>query len=243
MLNKLIPEVGFGWAVRIIGFLCLVTLLIPNLCMKVRVLPAQKRPLVDWSAFRDVPFVLLTIGTFIGFLGLYSLFYYVQIYAITRKLLTEDVAFYLLSILNAGSAFGRLFPNIAAMRVGPLNIMVPAVILSGVLIFCLIPVKSGAALIAIVALFGFFSGCFVSLPPTIVVHMTKNRGLIGTRLGMTFSFVGIGMLIGAPIDGAILESAGYTSMWVFGGVMTVAGGLVLAASRVAFKGWKLNIKV
>jgi predicted MFS family arabinose efflux permease len=242
MLNKLIPQVGFPWAVRIIGFLCIGTLAIPLLAMKVRVLPSEKRPLVDWTALRQPEYVLFVLGTLVGFLGLYSLFYYVQSYAISKHLMNQDLAFYLLSMLNAASAFGRLLPNILADKVGALNCLFPAALLSGIMILLLIPANSTAAVIVIVMLFGFFSGTFVSLPPTIVVHMTKNRGLIGTRLGMCFAVVSFGMLCGPPIDGAILGGSGFTSMWIFGGIVTIAGAGLLLASRVVFKGWKLNIK-
>ena len=236
------PQVGFGWAVRIIGFTALATLLVPNFCMKVRVLPAQKRPLVDWTAFREAKFVLFVLGGLIGFMGLYTLFFYVQFYALQKHITTESLAFYLLSILNSASVFGRLLPNIVADKAGPLNIIIPCATISGILIYCLIPTSSVGAIVVITALFGFFSGSFVSLPPTIVVHMTANRGLIGTRMGMTFAMVGVGVLIGTPIAGAILDASSFTDVWIFGWTGTVVGAALMAASRVAFKGWKLNIK-
>lgn len=72
VLHRLIPMVGFGWAVRTIGFIVMATLLVPNFCMKVRVLPAEKRPLVDWTAFHSWEFMLFCFGGFIGFMGLYT---------------------------------------------------------------------------------------------------------------------------------------------------------------------------
>jgi predicted MFS family arabinose efflux permease len=210
--------------------------------MKVRVLPDQKRPLVDWSAFKQVEFVVFNLGMLIGFLGLYSLFFFVQSYAISKNIMDRDLAFYLLSMLNATSALGRTLPSILADIIGPLNCLIPAAAISGVLIICLIAVSSSAALIALVLLFGFFSGTFVSLPPTVVLYMTKNRGLLGTRLGMCFATVGVGMLIGPPIEGAVLDASGFTAVWIFGGVVTLAGVALLTASRLAFKGLTLRAK-
>jgi predicted MFS family arabinose efflux permease len=169
-------------------------------------------------------------------------FFYVQLYAISKQITTEALGFYLLSIINSASVFGRIMPNFLADRSGPLNIIIPCALLSGVLILCLIAVKNVAGIIVICVLFGFFSGTFVSLPPTIIVHMSPNRGLIGTRMGMCFAFVSIGVLIGTPIAGAILDTAGFTSVWIFGGVLTLIGGSVMFASRIAFKGWDLMIK-
>jgi len=242
VLHRLLPQLGFGWTVRIIGFITLVTLLIPNLCMKIRVLPAAKRPLVDWTAFRCPEFMLFVIGGFVGFMGLYTVFFYVQFYAITKHITNENLAFYLLSILNSSSVFGRILPNFVADKAGPLNIILPCALISGILILCLIPVNSVTGIIIICVFYGFFSGTFVSLPPTIIVHMSPNRGLIGTRMGMCFAMVAIGVLIGTPIAGAILSAANFTSVWIFGGVLTIAGAMIMGASRVVFKGWALMVK-
>ena len=54
---------------------------------------------------------------------------------------------------------------------------------------------------------------------------------------MCFSMVAVGILVGTPIAGDILSSSGWTSVWVFGGVFTIAGALFMTAGRVAFKGW------
>lgn len=37
----------------------------------------------------------------------------------------------------------------------------------------------------------------MSLPPTIFVHLTKNRAVTGTRMGMGFAIVSIGLLVGS----------------------------------------------
>lgn len=210
--------------------------------MKIRVLPDKKRALIDWSSFRQIEYDLFNLGMMIGFLGLYSLFFFVQSYAITKGIMDRDLAFYLLSMLNATSALGRTLPSLVADIIGPLNTLIPAATISGILIICLIPVNSSGALIGIVLLFGFFSGTFVSLPPTVIVYMTKNRGLLGTRLGMCFAIVGVGMLIGPPIQGAIIKASGFTAVWIFGGVVTLGGVGLLVLSRLTFKGWTLRAK-
>lgn len=56
-------QVGFGWSVRILGFMTLVTLLIPIFLMKMRIKPAKVRSVIDWSAFTDAPFVSSRCGT------------------------------------------------------------------------------------------------------------------------------------------------------------------------------------
>jgi predicted MFS family arabinose efflux permease len=210
--------------------------------MKPRVLPASKRPLIDWTAFKSAPFMVFTVGCFIGFMGLFMFFFYIQLYAITKQITDDNLAFYLLSILNAASVFGRIVPNFIADKVGPLNIIVPCALMSGILILVLIPTHNLGGIVVVTLLYGFFSGTFVSLPPTIIVHMSPNRGLIGTRLGMSFSVVAVGALIGNPIAGAILDAKGFTSVWIFGGCLVLAGSFLMAVSRVLFKGWSPLIK-
>lgn len=240
---RLQPTLGFGWATRVIGFIALFGLIISNSVFKVRVLPAARRKFLDLSAFKELPYVLFVFGSFLGFMGLYVLFFYVQSYAIQTGIMNPDLAFYLLAILNSGSVFGRIIPNYIADRTGPLNMIIPCAFLTGILSLCLIGTHNTAGLIVICALYGFFSGTFVSLPPTIFVHLTKNRALIGTRMGMGFSIVSVGLLIGTPISGAILNATGFPQTWIFGGVMTLSGACVIAASRVAQGGWKIMKKV
>ncbi|KAF2097887.1 MFS general substrate transporter [Rhizodiscina lignyota] len=233
MLHKLIPQVGFGWAVRIIGFTVLATLMVPNTVMKMRARPASKRKAVDWTAFRDLPFMLFTLSSFVGFMGLYMPFFYIESFAISRGITDANLGFYLLSIINSASTFGRVLPNFVADRIGPFNVFIPATLLSGIITLCTIPVNSLGGIVCICVFYGFCSGAFVSVPPTIMVHLTDNRGMIGTRMGMSFGFTSIGMLIGAPVGGAILDSGGYTAVWIWGGVLICSGGMLTTLARIA----------
>ena len=243
VFHKLQSQIGFGWTTRVIGFIILATLFVPNTVMKVRVLPAQRRALLDLPAFKEISYTLFVAGAFIGFMGLYMPFFYIQLYAIQGGITDTNLAFYLVAILNSASVFGRIVPNFVADKVGPFNVIVPCAIISGILCFCLIPISSVAALIVFCLLFGFFSGSFVSLPPTIIVVLSlHNRGKIGTRLGMCFAVVSVGMLIGAPIGGVILDAHGFTSVWVFGGVLMTTGGIIMGLSRGFKVGWSLAMK-
>ena len=152
-----------------------------------RTIPDSRRKFLDLPAFKEPPYALFVLGNFLGFMGLYVVFFYVQTYAIQENITNENMAFYLLSVLNAGSVFGRIIPNFIADRTGPLNMIIPCALMSGVLALCLIAAHSIAPVIVICALYGFFSGSFVSLPPTILVHLTANRAMIGTRMGMCFT--------------------------------------------------------
>jgi predicted MFS family arabinose efflux permease len=265
VFHRLQPTIGFPWATRIIGFIALFGLAIANMTLRVRTVPDSRRKFLDLPAFKEPPYALFVLGNFLGFMGLYVVFFYVQTYAIQTNITNDNMAFYLLSVLNAGSVFGRIIPNFIADRTGPLNMIIPCAMMSGVLALCLIVAHRLAPVIVICALYGFFSGSFVSLPPTILVHLTANRAMIGTRMGMCFTgmffiqffckssrikslmihftVVSIGLLIGTPISGQILNATGFAQTWVFGGVLVIVGSLVIAAARVAKGGWGLMVKV
>jgi hypothetical protein len=71
MVQRLIPEVGFPWAMRITAFVVLFMLIIANLTITSR-LPPRASPF-DVMEFvdplKEFPFVLVCFGCFIFFLG------------------------------------------------------------------------------------------------------------------------------------------------------------------------------
>lgn len=72
---------------------------------------------------------------------------------------SPNVTQYSLAILNGASIFGRIIPNWLADTYGPLTILTPQCFISGILMFCFIPMcKTEAGLIVFTILFGFSSG-------------------------------------------------------------------------------------
>ncbi|KNG49712.1 MFS general substrate transporter [Stemphylium lycopersici] len=218
VFHKLLPQIGFAWSTRVLGFIILGTMMIPNACMRVRVLPATSRSLIDLRAFALPAYSLQVVGFFLGFMGLYMPFFYVQVYAVEAKITTGTLVFYLLPIMNGTSVIGRIVPNLLSDKIGPFNAVIPCSLISALLCICFIPVSTTPSVIVLIACYGFFSGAFVSLPPTIIVHLSADaRNKIGTRLGQSFGIVAFGLLIGTPIGGAILEHGGFVGLWVFAG--------------------------
>ncbi|KAH0156048.1 MFS general substrate transporter, partial [Aureobasidium melanogenum] len=240
---RLEPRIGFPWATRVIGFIALATLVVSNSVMRIRVLPAARRAVLDLKAFTELPYLFFVLGGFLAFMGLYAPFFYIESYSMTYHITSQSLAFYTLSIINSASVFGRIVPNLIADRTGPMNMIIPCCIISGIVALCLIPVRSEAAIIVECVLYGFFSGALVSLPPTVFVHLSPNRGLIGTRMGQGFSVISIGLLLGTPICGWILNGSSFTYVWVFSGVLILAGGSLMTMSRIFKAGPKLVQRV
>jgi hypothetical protein len=105
---------------------------------------------------------LSCLGFLVGFLGLYVYYYHINLYATEVTKTPPSLAFYLLAILNSGSFLGRLLPNYAAGAIGPLNVQFIFGVLSSILAFSLLAVKSTAGVILFTAFYGFVSGPFVS---------------------------------------------------------------------------------
>jgi len=245
VLYRLIDRIGFGWSVRAIGFIALGTLVIPIAVMRMRVKPPKARALIDWSAFTDVSYMLFTIASFIGFIGLYVILFYLSYFADERHITDTQMAFYLVPIFNAASCFGRTLPNALSDKTGPFNLIAPGALIIGILILCMIAVASEAAIIVVAVLTGFFSGVFIAMPPVCFVALTKDKTKIGTRIEMGFGMISFGTLIGGPGGGAILgkpDPLNWHGLWIFGGGTALASGVLYSGLRVRRSGLKLNVK-
>ncbi len=244
IFRQLYPRIGFPWATRVLGFISLSTSLISVAVMKVRVMPKQKRGLLELSAFKEVPYALFCIALFFGFIGFYGPIYYLQPYGINTGITDENLGFYLLPVLNAASIAGRILPNFLTDKVGPLNILIPASLSSGILALCWIGIHNLPGLLVFAILYGFASGGFVSLPPVALVSLTPNLRTLGTRMGQAFFVSSLGLLLGSPLAGEILNKTGsYLGLQLFSGLTVLLTGILLMWTRFAKVGPKLKIKV
>ncbi|WFD32977.1 hypothetical protein MSPP1_004034 [Malassezia sp. CBS 17886] len=240
---RLIQSIGFGWSTRVLGFIALATLLFSSVVLRPRLDPAKRRALFAFSALREVPFCLLLLGVVLGYMGAYVPYYYISLYASARTGMDEELAFYMVAVINAASALGRILPNLVADSVGPLNVLIPFAGASTVLGFAWLGVQNTGGLIVFSILYGFVTGAYISLPPAAVAGLTKDMHQIGTRVGMCFMMGGIGMLIGNPIAGALLDakSGTYWKAQVFCGACLAGSTAAFALSRATMKGsgWRV----
>jgi hypothetical protein len=74
------------------------------------------------------------------------------------------------------------------------------------------------------------------------VALTADRSKTGTRIGMGYAMIGIGLLIGGPGGGGILQHGSsrldWTSTWAFAGAMSMVSGLVFLGLRIIRVGLK-----
>lgn len=243
VFHQLEGKIGFRWATRAVSFLTLTTCAISIATMRLRYQPREKRALLQLSAFREVDYTMFCLSCFLGFLGFYDFLVYVQPYAIETKIVNDNLGFYLVAILNAASTLGRIVPNLVADHTGSLNMLIPALAITTAIAYCWIAISSTSGIIALSALYGFFSGGFVSLIPVVMMTITTDFREFGTRLGMCFGLESIALLIGTPLGGAILKSTGsYLGIQLFCGSSLAACALVLLIIRFMRSGPKLIYK-
>ncbi|KAK7057635.1 MFS domain-containing protein [Favolaschia claudopus] len=226
--RNLIPRVGFPWTLRIMAFILLVTLTLANICVRRR-LPPKHVPggLLNLAAFKNPAYTLYCISGVVIFLGLYTVLTYIDVSA-TSVGISPDFSFYLISMANGASLFGRLMAGTVADRIGAVNIILPFSGVAAVMTFVWPLAHSKGAFVAIAIIYGFSSGAFVSsfLLPMFYLGEVAD---VGRRSGMAQTLTAIGALAGPPISGAInTASGGYHAVGYYAGsVILVAIVLIL----------------
>ncbi|KAM0550202.1 hypothetical protein ACHAPJ_009050 [Fusarium lateritium] len=247
MVNRLVVRIGFGWAMRSIAFLFLGLLAIANLTLKSRLpLPRRKFNLKDFvTPFKEMPFLLLTIGGFMLYLGSFLPFNFIIVQAKALGI-SPSLSEYMVPIINASSTFGRLLPAWLGDRIGVFNVMIPMTLLGGIFTLAVwLPASSSALVIVYAVLYGFTSGCTLSIVPAMVASISDVRS-IGTRNGSLYAVAAVGALIGSPIAGAIVSDQGgdeFSGLIVFCGVSILLGGVLAGMSRHAIVGFEWRKKV
>jgi MFS family permease len=231
-LSKMLAneKLGFGWSVRICGFLMLAVVL-PSCAMIRARLPPRSGKFFLPSAFRELPYVCLIGSVFLIMLGLFTPFFYLPTFAVEHGMSTQ-LASYLVAILNGSSFFGRVLGGVLADKFGRLNLLTGAGVCTGVLIFCWQKMTTNATMILFAVLYGFFSGAIVSLMSAALAQVPKDPKNIGTYMGMGMAVVSIATLIGPPINGALVTRFGvFEQSSTMSGTFAVVGGLSVILTK------------
>jgi len=76
--RQLLPRMGIGWTVRIMGFVMIFNFIFVLALVKTRVPPRKAGPLVEWAAFKELSYLLFSVGMFFNGWGIYFAYYYVR---------------------------------------------------------------------------------------------------------------------------------------------------------------------
>lgn len=234
MVNRLLPRVGFGWTMRAVAFIILLGVAIAAATIRSNRAhtPSSFNLRTYITPFKDKRFVLLCISmTLFGF-GLFLPFNFIP--SAGQSLgMSVELSIYSVAILNAVSVFGRILPGYLADIFGRFNLMMICTLISAILTLAVwLPGNNNAATLSFAAFFGFFSGCYVSLTPALVVEVSPPQD-IGHRTGILYFCISIGVLTGSPIAGALVDAddGEYTYLKIFAGVTMLAGAILISLLR------------
>jgi MFS family permease len=175
-------------------------------------------------------------------LGVFTPFFYVQSFALDSGIAGEELSFYIIAIMNLTSALGRIIPNFFSTRFGPFNMFLVMNLVTFVTAFGFIGVTTLPGLIVTAAIYGFSTGSVFALQPVVVIRLCPDPKLIGTRVGMAFSFLSFALLPSTPIAGALQIRGGFTAVWAWTGATTAIGFVIMSLSRGIKTNWKLLSK-
>lgn len=230
------PRLGFGWSVRICGFIVLFVIGLSCIGVRAR-LPPRKGKLFLAHAFKEKLYILVIIAVFFTILGVMIPLFYMPSYAISYGM-DPQLANYIVAILNGASFFGRVIPGILADKLGRFNMYFAFALASGVMILCWQATHNNVGIFVFSGFFGFVSGAIISLMSVVFANVAKDPRDIGTYMGMGMAWASIGALIGPPINGALISHyGGYEQASIFSGIMMLIGCVtVVFANQATGKG-------
>ncbi|KAK5171619.1 hypothetical protein LTR04_000623 [Oleoguttula sp. CCFEE 6159] len=246
IVQNLLPKIGFGWTVRVLGFVMLACSSLSVAFLRTRLPPRKSGPLVEWGAFKETTYVLYCVGMFLNFWGLYFAFYYVGAFGRNIIGISYADSISLLLLMNGTGIIGRLVPNYLSDRIfGPLNTIIPFAFVSGIMMFAWSGVHSTGGVWAFAAIYGLFSAGIQSMFPATLSSLTTDMKKAGVRMGMGFSIVSFACLTGPPLAGALIEKDHgqylYAQMWA--GATLICGGLTLVMARIAKTGFNIKRRI
>lgn len=232
MLNA--SPLGFGWSVRIIGFVSLPFLLFATVSIRPRLEP-KKTKLFVWEAYKEPRFILLFVSLTFVLLGSYTPFFYLPAYAVKQGM-SDALAGYLLAIVNGSSSFGRIVPGILADRFGKLNTFAIGSAATGLAISTMSSVHSIGAFIGYAIFLGISCGTIMSGASAAFSTCPKDARNVGSYIGMGMASAGLGALLGPPINGALITTyGGYDAVCIFSGLVSLLGGILAFACKITTK--------
>ncbi|KAE8151421.1 major facilitator superfamily domain-containing protein [Aspergillus avenaceus] len=253
IINKLLrkPNVGFGWTMRIVGFMMIPLLGISCLCCRPPkpsmdaaqdgVLndreasgPEKSKPAVsqiNFTVLKKPSLQLSCLAFFIIYFGMFSPFFYTTSYAVAQGFST-DLSFYTISIVNGASFFGRVLPGIVADKYGKFNCCIISALLSGIIALCWTKATSVAGLVIFSAAYGFSSGAILSLQQACAAQVSTPQTL-GLAIGTVMASTSFSAMAGIPISGELAGKYGYLALSIYSGVSLLVGGVLLVGARIA----------
>src|SRR5258706_368652 len=116
-------------------------------------------------------------------------------------------------------------PAALASYTGPINILIPFTFLSCILLWTWIGVTDQRGVIIFDVIYGIVLASAQGMFPPSLGSLTTDMTKMGVRMGMVFTIVSFGLLIGTPIAGALIQvdEGRYLYAQIYAGMSLVVG--------------------
>ena len=224
VFRSILNSSGFAWATRAMGFIALVTLAVAFLVIRppsTTRLPS--RQLLDWVAFKEIPFVAFMGAGFFLYAGILVPFFLGSTFAIALGS-SPSTSLWLIAVLNGGQFLGRTIPPILSDYVGVEILLLVANVITTILGFCWIAVHDIPGFLVWAVFYGIATGAVSALSAAVLPLACRTLTVVGVRYGMLYSVAGVGLLISNPIATAIeSQKTGYLWPQIWIGLTCLVG--------------------
>ncbi|KAI1469384.1 MFS general substrate transporter [Daldinia caldariorum] len=234
--QQLPGKIGFPWTMRVMGFVVMFNASVMLIFARTRLPPRPRGPIVEWAAFKELPYSLYSAGAFCILWSVYLIYNYINHYGRTILHMEPSTSLNTLFIANAVGVPGRIIPALVSdAYFGPFRTLVPLAISASVLYFGWIGVRDPAALYVFAVLSGIINGGVQTISMAGLPSLTKDLSKVGTRSGMIMTVGSFACLTGPPIAGALIDVADgrYLYMQIWAGCIMLLSAFFVTASWYA----------
>ncbi|KAK3826815.1 MAG: major facilitator superfamily domain-containing protein [Linnemannia elongata] len=189
-------------------------------------IPKPKRQVMDFTVLKEVRFLILVVLSFFVANGYFNPYYFFPTYA-QKNGVSVSTASLLIGVLNGSSALGRVTMGLASDYIGDINTLLISSLCASlsILVVWMLAGTSVVMMTIFCVLYGFFSGSFVAIVPTVAAHLCGISRL-ASMTGIVYGGIAVGTLIGSPVGGALLDlsqGVNYRPLQLWAGLVMVVG--------------------
>lgn len=197
------------------------------------------RSLTLRQALRTRPFWLLTFSASALSFALFVPFVHLVPFALDHGM-TATTGALIIGMVGVGSTVGRFFVGNTADKFGRLNVYSSCFVGVSLMFFFWMLSPGLWMLLVFALLFGTFYGGFVALAPAVTVDYFGTRSA-GAIIGLIYSSVAVGTLLGPPFAGYVYDEFGSYNGAILAGQLAAALGAIVTLFLPATADWKARL--
>ncbi|KAJ5319818.1 hypothetical protein N7508_000101 [Penicillium antarcticum] len=170
-------------------------------------------PLVNWSVVRTRKFLIHALGAALQSAACYTPVFFFASYACTLGY-SQATSANFIAISNAANAIGKIIIGHIADRIGRMNTLALATLISAVSVLalwlpsCLSDTQSSGSnlFIAFTIIYGIFASAYISLFPASLMELFGVQNFTSIN-GLLYMVRGFATMVGTPVAGALIRSS------------------------------------